>query len=48
MSVKTVTMYQLVCDGCGDARKAVEEDEVDNDRADSNNNARYVAVREEE
>lgn len=32
---KTVTLYQLVCDLCGDAREAVEEDEVDDDRADA-------------
>ncbi len=30
-----ITLYQLVCDGCGYARKAVEEDEVDNDCADA-------------
>ncbi len=35
MSHMTVTMYQLVCDLCGDAREAVEKDEVDDDRVDA-------------
>lgn len=35
MSHMTVTMYQLVCDLCGDAREAVEKDEVDDDRVNA-------------
>lgn len=35
MSYMTVTMYQLVCDGCGADREAVEEDEVDDDRVNA-------------
>jgi hypothetical protein len=31
----TVTMYQLVCDGCGYAREVVEKDEVDDDRVNA-------------
>lgn len=35
MSFEPVTLYQLVCDRCGHAREAVEEDERDKDRADA-------------